>query len=574
MNKEISLNNSDNTKNHGGERKKFIESEIKIDLLTAPELNGDALFDMVASANQDYNEPPFTNEELRNIVDEVKSEWLRENATKIRINYNNDLPFERFQPFRKGGAPIVKPIQPEILGNNSYAQAAKDICKLKQLPLEMVLFGMLTVVSSAVQRKFEVKISQGYQENLNLYTCIVAKPGSGKSAALNLVAYPAYTFQKEKMDERQAEIAETISQIKSLKNDLKHCKEDEQRKSLQAEIEELEKNQKTEFQLILNDTTAESVVTAMKENNERISIFTAESNFISNVAGRYNNNPSISIFNSAFGGEFYSSNRVTRGNTVLQNPSCVILLYLQNIYADKYLFQNEELLNSGFTSRFIFIFPPFKERTLNENTYTNQESIKKYDEAITNLYNMPERVKPSVIKISNSADDFRNECHGYVEEMVKKYQNEPIGEWYSRAFTQFAKIAAILHIMNYGVLAAEYSIPAERLKDAWEIWKSVEQYTVYAYTQLSITRTKAEQDAIYLIDKLLDLPLIKDEDGHYYILESNLQQKVKGKFSKVSMLKPGLKELEERGYIHIEKKQLTNGKKPSELIFINPDVFE
>ena len=153
-----------------------------------------------------------------------------------------------------------------------------------QVPIDMVACDVLGVISLCVQGKFQIKVKEDWTEPLNLYMATIMRPSERKSPTLKYVTQPVFDYMKIENERRKPAIDQYEFEKKLLRDKLEKKQRDfiNERKGVsredvtacQTELTELEEVKP--LQLILDDVTPEALTKAMKDNNERMGIVSAE----------------------------------------------------------------------------------------------------------------------------------------------------------------------------------------------------------------------------------------------------------------------------------------------------------
>lgn len=339
---------------------------------------------------------------------------------------------------------------PKVL--KGYVEAVSEEL---QIPIAMVASGVLGVISVTNQGKYLVEGKEGWKEPVNLYILIIARPSERKSPTMVKIIKPLVEYEKEENERRKFDIRNSKDRMEMYENKLKNLKSSYGRKkekeediAQQIEVlnQEIDKLEVVNYlRLFVDDITPEALVSVMKENNEKIGMFSDEGGIFSTLAGRYSNNiPNIEIVLKAFNGTSVSVDRKGRETEKLDNPYLTILLFVQPIVVEN-MFQNSEFRGKGLCARFLYCYPQSKVGTRNVNSKPMSKEIEeKYIKLIKELLQV-EAKETKILKLSTEAYIL---SQNFAEDIEIKLGKElkPIEEWVGKFHGLVLRIAANLHI--------------------------------------------------------------------------------------------------------------------------------
>lgn len=326
-----------------------------------------------------------------------------------------------------------------------------------QVPIDMVATGVLTVISLCNQGKYLIEGKEGWKEPVNLYTLIIARPSERKSPTMVKITKPLVEYEKEENERRKNDIRNSKNLMEMYENKLKtlkntYGKKPTKEQDIITQIQEL--NQEMDnlevvnyLRLFVDDITPEALVSVMKENNEKIGMFSDEGGIFSTLAGRYSNNiPNIEIVLKAFNGTNVNVDRKGREPEKLNNPYLTILLFIQPIVLEN-MFQNNEFRGKGLCARFIYCYPKSKVGMRNINSEPiNKETEEEYKRIIKTLLQNDVK-EPIILKLSPEAYIL---SQNFAENIEIKLREElkPIEEWGGKFHGLVLRIAANIHLVE------------------------------------------------------------------------------------------------------------------------------
>lgn len=456
----------------------------------------------------------------------------------------------------------------------------KEVSESIQVPDDMVASMVLIVMSLCMQGKFYINIKPDWTESLNLYVVVVGRPSERKSPTLKEVTRPIFQYVSEENKRRKPLIAEYELKKKILSGKLRTIQEALSRKGskpkytledaidCQKQLEDLEEVKA--LRLIVDDVTSEALVKAMKDNGERMGIISAEGGIFGMMAGRYNTNTNIDIFLKGYSGEYYSSIRVGRAETDLTHPYLTIGLMVQPQVIED-IMDNKDFRGKGLLARFLYTVPNTK---VGERVYRTKEvsalARKKYEDLCKELLDIPDLTgfTERVIRLSPEADKLAEEFYMWIEHQLTN-ELEEIEDWAGKLHGNTMRIAGVLHVIKHKLNSVNVPVEEDTMRSAIEIGKYYLEHSKVAFDIMGLSDPPEIQDAKYIISRLGQNDLNDKND----FIPKREAIRLCQKFKTVEEMEPGLRCLEEHGYIAIIKESQGRGR-PSEKICINPEYYK
>lgn len=452
-----------------------------------------------------------------------------------------------------------------------------------QVPVDMIASFVLSIISLCLQGKFQIKVKPDWYETINLYTLVIARPSERKSPALKETAAPVYKYVKEENERRHPEIVKYELERKVLSGKLKNIQDSLSKSGsktkytiqdaleCQKELDNLEEVKK--LQMILDDVTPEALVKAMKENNERIGIVSAEGGIFGMLAGRYSNNTNIDIFLKGYSGEYYSAVRIGREGIELKNPLLTIALAAQpQVVVD--IMDNKDFRGRGLLARFLYCIPNTRVGSRTYKSKPINPFVKEqYEKLINELIKIPDRTgfMERDIKLSPEADILSESYNQWIERQLIN-ELEEIEDWAGKLHGNTMRIAAILHVTKHKLNAVNVLVDEETMSAAINIGKYYLEHSKQAFDIMGVSESQDIRDAKYIISRIDSNT--KNTNNTKNVSKRDLWQLCKGHFRNVEEMEPGLEVLKEHGYIAIVTEKSGNRGRPSERIYINPEYIK
>ena len=129
-------------------------------------------------------------EEIREPADKVKALWA-ETAEKMKEK-KRESTFAPFAPFAPPDE-SKKPSFPVEHLPDGIREMVEEIAESLQVSPDMPASAVLGILSICLQGKFLVRIKPDWEENVNLYILVIARPSERKSPVLQNLVYPLYS---------------------------------------------------------------------------------------------------------------------------------------------------------------------------------------------------------------------------------------------------------------------------------------------------------------------------------------------------------------------------------------------
>lgn len=451
-----------------------------------------------------------------------------------------------------------------------------ELAEELQVSIDMVASSILGVLSLCNQGKYYVQGKEGWKEPINLYILVIAPPAERKSAIFNRLTYSVYKYEEDKNIKLKPIVISNnnrrdilIGNIEDIKRKLK--RNNKNRYELMQELEtkqnELSNLEEINYiQLIADDITPEALVKTMKNNNEKMAIFSSEGGIFSTINGRYNNNiPNIDILLKSHSGDKARVNRKQNDNEtdILDNPILTMLIFAQPLVLEN-LFKNVEFSSKGLCARFIYCYPQSRIGFRNiESKSVNQITQEYYNSLIKKLLDNNDT---KILTLSPEAYKLSIE---FANQLEPKLNNElyDMSDWAGKFHGLVLRIAGNLYATN-NIGTNNSIIDKDTMEKAIKIGN---YYLEQAQNVYSLTGTNLEHIKAKRIIKILKRKRITGT-----IKRHSLFREVRGAgVNKIEDIEAPLNCLKELGYIkEIEDGSYSGvGKKPDNLIELNPLYF-
>lgn len=499
---------------------------------------------------------------------EAAREAKREERKKHQqIEWHEPVPFDEYTlpPFPVG-------IFPDWL-----REYVEGVAESTQTPVDAPGMAAISVLSTALAKRFYVRLTGEWSESLNTYVILALPPGNRKSAVFKALQEPVTAFEKEERERLTLEVSEQTAKLRAQQKRLEQLEKEYAKDGDQATLNEIyaltsEIKQEEILSLprfITEDVTPEKLADLMAENNEKMALLSAEGGGIFSImAGRYasDGKANLEIFLKGFSGDYCAVDRIGRDAKILNEPALTIGLFVQpHVVQDTPASFQER----GLMPRFLYSFPRSLVGYRKITPQPIETDVKNhYTLNIRKLLRMG-AAEAVQLTLTDTAKQAEETLRGEIEGMfLEGGALAEMKEWGSKLAGQIIRVAGLLHVAEY-VTALPIDAP-----DIERIPRQIHEETFTKARQLTsyfIEHAKAAygcmgadegtQDAKYLLEviKRQDKPVIEYRD---------IQMLTKKRFKKAMHLKATLLELEERGFIYQKK----DGRKL--LLEVNPCILD
>lgn len=204
--------------------------------------------------------------------------------------------------------------------------------------------------------------------------------------------------------------------------------------------------------ILVQDVTTQKLSQLLQDNGERIISMSADAReAVNNMMGRYNDKTTDeSIYLSAFSGERYTCDRITRGSVVLQQPWVQLTWLVQEDKADEML-DSKALREGGFLPRCLISYTDAKPGPMASGQLIPNDVQEGYSAAVLSIINgyFKQSSKMSAIMTQGAANLLRD----YHDSKIKKWHDGDRDGWsfQTRHTEHVARIALTLHVMKHTV---------------------------------------------------------------------------------------------------------------------------
>lgn len=457
------------------------------------------------------------------------------------------------------------------------------VSEATQTPPALAVAMGLSVISSCVQKRFEISPYEGYTEPTNIWTCSGSDPGTRKTAVKTALTLPLTHWEKEKADAMKTDILRSkhmrdinLKRIEQLK--AKASKPETEaavRDACMREIINIENDTPEELlspRLWTDDVTPERLQGLLCDHKERISLISDEGGTFEVMAGLYNNGRSnVNVYLQSHAG---AETRVDRQGrlVILHRPALTFGLTVQpQVIADLVQGNKARFRGNGMLARFLYLMPKSNvgHRDVTRHTSIPEGIRAAYNDGIFKLLNIPPvfdergQERARVVTLHPDALSSWMQFSAYIEsKQGEDGEYHSIRDWTSKLPGAALRIAGIFHLVEHGEQTP--IISKDIMGKALDLSELLISHARAAFDLMG--SEQAVNDAKIVFTWLHSLP------GSHFTQREALKRH-EGRFKRLERLTKALDVLVERHIISPPKTNIADRRgRPSIYYQINPAI--
>jgi hypothetical protein len=480
---------------------------------------------------------------------------------------------------------------PEI-NSNFLPPVIKDyvdaIAISTQTPPDMAVMVSLAIMSSCLQKRFEVVVDKTYKEPLSLWTLTALPPASRKTAVLDHLRAPIVEWEARQAIDLEPLIirteAENIVNSKRIEDiqrqaskELDLSAKEELLKEI-CNIKEIQTEVPVPPKIFVTDTTPEALQVLLAENGGRASVISDEGAIFDIMTGIYNEGrANLDVF---LQGHAAGTTRVRRQGRVndLSNIAVSFGLCVQPEVLSGISYGGKKTLRGkGLMARFLYALPKSNigYRNVRERREIPMQVTERYFRIIKQLLDIPAKIENCVetnysIGLTNGAKeiwyDFSQQLE-YDQRDGGKF--ELMRDWTGKLPGAILRIAGLIEVVkniDNRQLISSFAISEETMSQIITLAHSLIIHAQRAFGTLE--QQPAFEDARWIRDHLLDY-LEHDDNGALFIRQSRLQTLNRFKNSSIERLTKALEILQQRHLLSPQIKKKTGQAKAKIIYYVN-----
>lgn len=249
---------------------------------------------------------------------------------------------------------------------DSARRFVTEVATALQVDTSLVAAGLLASASTLTARHLIIEPRRGWREPPNLFSLLVAEPGSRKSPLLRLLHAPFVAALEDRIRQEaieRGEIETRREQAEKRRRELirrkPECLETEeiQTELTQISTELAELSNPSGPHLVANDITPEAALTLLARNSGHLLVGCAEGTFLDLIRGRYSSSGGVNtdVMLKGHAGDTILIHRKDRQEVILNPRLCLVLFVQPGRFAE--LLADERLSGRGLFARFLIAAP-------------------------------------------------------------------------------------------------------------------------------------------------------------------------------------------------------------------------
>ncbi|MFY4776924.1 YfjI family protein [Metabacillus sp. RGM 3146] len=449
------------------------------------------------------------------------------------------------------------------------------VAESTQTPPDMASMAVLSTLSIAAAKKVNINPSGDWFEPLNTYILTLMGPANRKSSVFREITKPVFSYEMLRRDQLEIAIKQRESDRKAKAKRIDYLegvygKEGDE--NVHSEIRSLHEELKILPEmhlptLVTDDSTPETLVTLLKQNNERLGVLSAEAGIFGMIEGRYSGQIKLEVYLKGHSGDQIRVDRRGRSESI-EAPALTIGVVGQNNVKERLpaAFQGR-----GLMARFLYALPnDFRGYRKSRPKPIPKEIRKEYQKDLISLFEVLED-QELTLSISEEADSLFIDFQERIEHKLRDHGDlADILEWGGKIVGNMAPLLGLIHLANH--IKHPPTIPNEIDAITTKKCLMLEDYLI-EHPKAAFGFMKANQnteEAIYVL-KVIQKKNEKGLDKYNANLPipfRGIQQNVKYRMNS-RKLHSVIQELEDRGYVRKFDKQ-ESGNKPKQYLILNP----
>jgi hypothetical protein len=394
------------------------------------------------------------------------------------------------QSFKWNPVPLRKELKPEEYPLTDLPQIIKDAVEevqaCVQAPLALVAACALSVVSAAMQARFDIQRNAILSGPSSLFFLTVAESGERKSVIDKLFMEPLYEWQAKQSrtyKDKQAQYEVALEAWQERGNDLEHrIAGGLYKETLGTALDPMRVHEgmmpraPRKAEMLRGDDTTAALLTGMNDYPVAV-IISAEAGVIfgSHSMGTDQATGNLGVFNLIWDGAPIRQRRAGRGPVDIERPRGTVGLMVQETVLRGFVNRTGDLAKGiGYFARFLFSQP---ESTMGTRFYTeptaNMPALRRFQAKVAALLDVEvqfdelDRLDPKVVVLDPDAYKTWVVFHNEVEEQLGDYFSDIKGVA-AKAAENAARLACCFHTFATDV---EVPVPRATMNDACAVMR-------------------------------------------------------------------------------------------------------
>jgi replicative DNA helicase len=450
-----------------------------------------------------------------------------------------------------------------------------------QTPEDLAALLALSVLATCSQRRWRVRIKDGWSEPLCIYVAVVLAPGNRKSAVFRAASDPLYEWEAAQRIAIEAELAAAATTAAIAEKKLRAAEARagkdgdpsaiDDAMTAARELADAQAEVPTIPRLVTSDATQEAVARLLNEQHGAISVMDAEGcGPVALMLGRYSDGAAaVDVYLRGHAGDALRVDRVGRDPIIVDHPRISMGITVQPAVVEQ-LGERRELRGLGLLARILWCQPQSTvgKRDVDPPSVPS-ELVARYHQAIHALLGRDALADGELSDVAVSREAWMK-LRSFMEELEPRLAESgdlaPIADWASKLAGAVARVAGLLHIATHGG-PGHRAITADTMTAAVVIGRYLLAHARKVLGQMGAS-DPVLVDAKAMLSHLRQrkVTAISRRDLH-----QALRKGYEGRFRRAEDLDAPLSMLVERGWVRLrEQRDGDNKGRPSVIVRVNP----
>ena len=329
------------------------------------------------------------------------------------------------------------------------ANQVKQVAETRHAPIDLAAMCAIACLSSILNRKISIKVTDSYTESANLYLVCAMPPGSGKSPVFSQMLKPFNDYAIQLTERHNETRGQLEQEHRMLTHEMGIAEKSGDTIKAREIRETLELHPLTPPPtLIADDATPEAVAQLLAEQG-RIAILSSEGGLFDMMSGKYSDVTDLAIYNKGFTSDAYIVNRIGRTQAAIRECHIVIGITTQP-YVIQQMADNTKLAGTGLASRFMYHIPPSNigRRNFLQDPHHDQTIEDAYNQSMKKLIDIHHSTTSPITKHlePEAWELFKRHRQQREEDIAPGQPNDHLAEWNEKLNRAIIRTAALLHV--------------------------------------------------------------------------------------------------------------------------------
>jgi hypothetical protein len=351
-----------------------------------------------------------------------------------------------------------------------------------QTPPDLAAMLALAVIAASCGGRARVRLKDGYEEPLNVFTVTVLAPGNRKSAVFRAVTAPVEAFEAEESEHMRERIACALQVRRVLEAQLKLAEdraaraEKKERDGILAEAARVRRERDllivpTQPRLIVDDCSPERLASLLHDHAGRIALLSPEGDVFDMMAGRYSSNgvANLGVYLKGHAGDPLRVDRQGRGAEFVGSPALTLGLTIQPEVL-RGLMSRPGFRGRGLLARFLYSVPrsTLGRRDVDAPSVPSRVSAG-YAAGVQGILRLPAGIDaggsctPHLLETTQEARAVLLEFERCLEPQIGEFgELAHIADWAAKLAGAVGRLAGLLHFANFASHSAPWQLPVDR----------------------------------------------------------------------------------------------------------------